>query len=108
MRLLIKTVHIYPCSKCPLELEIQERDDSGYVISLTANGSLLEGESFARGMGLSSSDFTIQEIGGEIRFLCKGRGHGPWIFSIWRERHGRGGKFLGRDTFFLFSRHGAV
>ena len=65
-----------PLQQMPSELEIQERDDSGYVISLTANGSLLEGESFARGMGLSSSDFTIQEIGGEIRFLCKGRGHG--------------------------------
>src|SRR5699024_12409926 len=60
----------------PAELEIQEIDDSGYVISITADGSLLEGESFVRGMGLSSSDFTIQEIGGEIRFLCKGRGHG--------------------------------
>lgn len=65
-----------PLQQMASELEILEREDTGYVISLTANGSLLEGESFARGMGLSSSDFTIQEIGGEIRFLCKGRGHG--------------------------------
>lgn len=60
----------------PSELNIQEREESGYIICLTADGNLLEGESFAQGMGLSSSDFTIQKIGEEIRFLCKGRGHG--------------------------------
>ena len=34
------------------------------------------GRAFAQGMGLSSSDFSIQKVGGEFRFLCKGRGHG--------------------------------
>lgn len=60
----------------PSQLNIEEREESGYVVSLTADGNLLEGESFAQGMGLSSSDFTIQKIGEEIRFLCRGRGHG--------------------------------
>lgn len=65
-----------PLQQMPSELEILEREDTGYVISLTADDSLMEGESFARGIGLSSSDFTIQKTGEEIRFLCKGRGHG--------------------------------
>ena len=60
----------------PSQLNIEEREESGYVVSLTADDNLLEGESFAQGMGLSSSDFTIQKIGEEIRFLCRGRGHG--------------------------------
>ena len=41
-----------------------------------ADEDILEGEAFAQGMGLSSSDFSIQKVGGEFRFLCKGRGHG--------------------------------
>ncbi len=60
----------------PSELNIEEREESGYIVSLRADGNLLEGESFAQGMGLSSSDFTIQKIGDEIRFLCRGKGHG--------------------------------
>lgn len=60
----------------PSELNIQEREKTGYVSSLTADGEFLEGESFARGMGLASSNFTIQKIGSEFRFLSKGKGHG--------------------------------
>lgn len=60
----------------PSELNIRERDTSGYVMSLTADGNLLEGEAFVRGMGLASSNFTIQKVGGDFRFLCRGKGHG--------------------------------
>lgn len=60
----------------PKEIEVKERDLAGYVISLDAEGSILEGEAFRKGMGLSSANFTIQKIGEEIRFLCKGKGHG--------------------------------
>lgn len=65
-----------PAQQLPSELKIEEREESGYVVSLNADGNLLEAEAFAQGMGLSSSDFTIQKIGEEIRFLCKGKGHG--------------------------------
>ena len=41
-----------------------------------ADGRVLEGESFRKGMGLVSSNFTIQRIGKNIRFMCKGKGHG--------------------------------
>lgn len=60
----------------PKVLEVEKRDASEYVMSLRADGNLLEGEAFRQGLGLASSNFTMQEIGGEIRFLCKGKGHG--------------------------------
>ena len=28
------------------------------------------------GMGLASSDFSIQKTGKKVRFLCRGKGHG--------------------------------
>ena len=60
----------------PSSLNIRERESSGYIKSLSADGNLLEGESFARGMSLASTNFSVQKIGEQIRFLCKGRGHG--------------------------------
>ena len=60
----------------PKELEIQERDSAGYVLSLQADDKILEGEMFALGMGLPSSNFSIQKTGSKVRFLCRGKGHG--------------------------------
>ena len=62
-------------SVLPERLVIKSRDSAGYVTEILADGDILEGESFRKGMGLSSANFTIQKIGKEIRFLCKGRGH---------------------------------
>ena len=53
----------------PGELEIKERDSAGYVTELLADGNILLGEAFRMGMGLSSASFTIQRIGGNMRFL---------------------------------------
>lgn len=60
----------------PKELKIVKRDSAGYVTELSADGKILEGEAFRQGLGLSSSNFTIQKVGDKMRFLCKGRGHG--------------------------------
>ena len=60
----------------PKEIQVEERDSAGYVVSLNADGDILEGEGFRKGMNLSSANFTIQKIGEEVRFLCKGKGHG--------------------------------
>lgn len=60
----------------PSTLNVKEREETGYVVSMTADEKTLEGESFARGMGLTSSNFSIQKIGREFRFLSKGKGHG--------------------------------
>ena len=60
----------------PKELEIKERDSAGYVLSLQADDKILEGEMFALGMGLPSSNFSLQKTGSKVRFLCRGKGHG--------------------------------
>lgn len=60
----------------PERFVISRRDSVGYVTELLADGKRLEGEAFRLGMGLSSANFSIQRIGDEIRFLCKGKGHG--------------------------------
>ena len=60
----------------PKELEIKERDSAGYVLSLQADDKILEGKMFALGMGLPSSNFSIQKTGSKVRFLCRGKGHG--------------------------------
>ena len=60
----------------PKELEIKERDSAGYVLSLQADDKILEGEMFALGMGLPSSNFSIQKTGSKVRFRCRGKGHG--------------------------------
>lgn len=60
----------------PKELKIKERDSAGYVLSLQADDKILEGEMFALGMGLPSSNFSIQKTGNKVRFLCRGKGHG--------------------------------
>ena len=60
----------------PVELRIVEREDSGYVVSLMADENILEAESFVTGMGIASSDFSMQKMGEQVRFLSKGKGHG--------------------------------
>lgn len=63
-------------NQLPDALKIKTRDSAGYVTELLADGNVLEGESFRKGMGLTSSNFTAQKIGEKIRFICKGKGHG--------------------------------
>ena len=60
----------------PEKLEIAEREDSGYIVSLMADENILEAEAFVTGMGIASSDFSMQKIGEQVRFLSKGKGHG--------------------------------
>lgn len=60
----------------PENLSIETRDSAGYVTELLSDKTILEGESFRKGIGLPSANFTMKKIGNEIRFLCKGRGHG--------------------------------
>lgn len=60
----------------PEKLEINEIDSSGYILSMTADENILEGEAFSTGLGLASSNFSMQKLGDQVRFLCKGKGHG--------------------------------
>lgn len=60
----------------PQELKIRKRDSAGYVTELLADGKILEGETFRKGIGLASANFSIHKAGDRYRFLSRGRGHG--------------------------------
>ena len=46
------------------------------MTEIRADDMVLEGETFSRGLGLASSNFTITRSKNNICFLCKGKGHG--------------------------------
>ena len=58
------------------EVKIRTRDSAGYVTELSCGKNLLEGESFAAGMGMRSSNFSLQKKGDTYYFRVRGRGHG--------------------------------
>lgn len=64
-----------------VRITIEERDDAGYVLSLSVEGEgfdgmLVGGERFRAAFGLPSSDFTMEAAEGGVRFVCFGIGHG--------------------------------
>lgn len=58
------------------ELELHERNEDGYVISLYQNGEPVSGESFREELALASSNFVWEEKGDKYIFTTKGKGHG--------------------------------
>jgi stage II sporulation protein D len=63
-------------SLLPEDLEIEEKDEAGYVVSLRAGETVLDGEAFCQGMKLPSADFVIQKTADKYQFICYGKGHG--------------------------------
>lgn len=63
-------------SVLPERLVIKSRDSAGYVTEILADGVFWKENLSAKAWGCHLPNFTIQKIGKEIRFLCKGRGHG--------------------------------
>lgn len=57
-------------------IQITAQDSAGYVTEISVGGTAMGGEAFRSAMGLCSSCFTIQETDGNLRFVCKGVGHG--------------------------------
>lgn len=62
----------------PLEEQIvfQKKDSAGYLLEVKVAGQLLTGEEFRQMLQLPSSNLTMQAAEEQIRFLCKGQGHG--------------------------------
>lgn len=58
------------------QIQIEQRDSAGYVTKIKLGNVEVSGEEFRVFMELSSSNFSIQEVNGKVRFLCKGLGHG--------------------------------
>lgn len=71
----IKIVEI-PAEQLSGELKIKKRDSAGYVTELTIGETLLEGESFAAGMGLESANFSLKKKDDIYYLRVRGSGHG--------------------------------
>lgn len=76
-----RLLEIYPnieLSDQPLteQIVVEKRDSQEYVLEIRVGSLTVPGEEFRNNLELSSSDFTVQNLDGKIRFLCKGLGHG--------------------------------
>ena len=71
----MKVVEI-PAGQFSGELKIKKRDSAGYVTELMVGETLLEGESFASGMGLESANFSLQKKDDTYYLRVRGSGHG--------------------------------
>lgn len=58
------------------EIEIIKTDSAGYVMEIKIGNQVFQGERIKELLELPSSCFSIQSGQGEVRFLCKGIGHG--------------------------------
>lgn len=58
------------------EIEIIKTDSAGYVMEIKIGNQIFQGERIKELLELPSSCFSVQSSQGEVRFLCKGIGHG--------------------------------
>ena len=58
------------------EIEITKTDSAGYVMEIQIGNQAFQGERIKELIDLPSSCFSVQSSQGEVRFLCKGIGHG--------------------------------
>lgn len=58
------------------EIEITKTDSAGYVMEIQIGNQVFQGERIKELLDLPSSCFSVQSSQGEVRFLCKGIGHG--------------------------------
>lgn len=58
------------------QITIVSRDTKGYVLEMKVGKVSCSGEEFRKVLHLNSSNFTFSQMGEEIRFLCRGLGHG--------------------------------
>ena len=58
------------------EIEITKTDSAGDVMEIQIGNQAFQGERIKEVLDLPSSCFSVQSSQGEVRFLCKGIGHG--------------------------------
>ena len=73
------------------EVKIRERDSAGYVTELSGGKNLLEGESFAVGMGLKSANFSLQKKDDVYVLRVRGSGHGAGFSQFGGNEMAKGG-----------------
>ena len=57
-------------------IQIIERDEAGYVKHVQIGQKTYTGEEVQYALGLASANYSFEYLGGKIRIICKGIGHG--------------------------------
>ena len=68
------------------EIEIKNTDSAGYVLEINVGNQEFQGEKLKDILNLPSSCFTVQTLENEVRFLCKGIGHGVGLSQYTAEK----------------------
>lgn len=68
------------------EIEIKNMDSAGYVLEINVGNQEFQGEKIRDILHLPSSCFTVQTLESEVRFLCKGIGHGVGLSQYTAEK----------------------
>ncbi len=74
------------------DLVIQERDSANYVTKVKYGNHVINGEALRQQLGLSSSAFYLSEVGGKVRIMTKGHGHGLGLSQYGAEALAKEGK----------------
>lgn len=80
----------------------QKRDSQEYILELRVGKLTVAGEEFRKNLELSSSNFTVQNLDGKIRFLCKGLGHGLGLSQYGGNELAKEGKSYQQILFTYF------
>ena len=102
-----RLLEIYPdieLSDQPLteQIVVEKRDSQEYVLEIRVGNLTVPGEEFRNNLELSSSNFTVQNMDGKIRFLCKGLGHGMGLSQYGGNELAKEGKTYEQILFTYF------
>lgn len=102
-----RLLEIYPdieLSDQPLteQIVVEKRDSQEYVLEIRVGSVTVPGEEFRNNLEFSSSNFTVQNLDGKIRFLCKGLGHGLGLSQYGGNELAKEGKTYEQIIFTYF------
>lgn len=102
-----RLLEIYPdieLSDQPLteQIVVEKRDSQEYILEIRVGSVTVPGEEFRNNLELSSSNFTVQNLDGKIRFLCKGLGHGLGLSQYGGNELAKEGKTYEQIIFTYF------
>ncbi|MFR4352513.1 MAG: SpoIID/LytB domain-containing protein [Roseburia sp.] len=86
----------------PSQIEVQSRDDAGYVEQMKVGQTACLGEDFRSRLGLNSACFAITEVDDKIRIVTKGLGHGFGLSQNTAECMAEEGKGYGEILAYFY------
>lgn len=76
----------------PDQIEVLSRDSQDYVLEVKVGNVTCSGEELRKLLSLNSSNFNVSKMGDEIRFLCRGVGHGMGLSQFGADKMAQDGK----------------